>query len=69
MARRERTLRAGLKLPTGLIERTTTASSRASALKGHGFSRADNSPKEPRALAPEGRSSNRKTGRTAGGAR
>ena len=54
--------RAKLKLPLGLIERT------APALKGHGFSPAEKSSKKSRALAPEGLTSGRKVGPTAGGA-
>jgi probable rRNA maturation factor len=55
MARRERQLRAKLRLPQGLIERTEASASRA--LKGHGFSRAVRSLKNTGALAPEGSSS------------
>jgi probable rRNA maturation factor len=65
MAKRERTLRAKLALPLGLIERTAAApkapvrnpSPKAIVFKGHGFSRAEKKPKIARALAPEGRSS------------
>jgi probable rRNA maturation factor len=60
MARRERTLRAQLKLPLGLIERTTEGSPRPRALKGHGFSRAERPSKRRGALAPEGRISGSK---------
>jgi probable rRNA maturation factor len=54
MARRERTLRAQLKLPLGLIERTTSAWHATRGLKGHGFSRAERPSKRHGALAPEG---------------
>lgn len=43
MARRERLLRAKLKLPQGLIERAATPT--AQSLKGHSFRRAANRPK------------------------
>jgi hypothetical protein len=36
-------------------------------LKGHAFSRAEKQPKRHRALAPEGRTSGRKSARKAGG--
>jgi probable rRNA maturation factor len=52
MARRERLLRAKLKLPQGLIERAATP--KALSLKGHGFSRAAMSPRKTPALAAEG---------------
>src|ERR1017187_4219900 len=58
MARRERLLRARLRLPHGLIERTAApmqqAPSKAAALKGHGFSRAKKGTKRIAALAAEG---------------
>jgi probable rRNA maturation factor len=67
MARREHLLRAKLGLPQGLIERAEAqkpsalrpakAPSKATVLKGHGFSRAAKSQKKDRALAPEGCSS------------
>jgi probable rRNA maturation factor len=53
MARRERVLRAKLKLPQGLIERTTVSMS--PSLKGHDFSRATKSSPKASALAAEGR--------------
>jgi probable rRNA maturation factor len=52
MARRERLLRGRLGLPLGLIERAEMPEPRAS--KGHGFSRAAESPKRTAALAAEG---------------
>ena len=52
MAKRERLLRAKLKLPQGLIERASD--SRGPALKGHGFSRAAKGGKKSSALAAEG---------------
>jgi probable rRNA maturation factor len=70
MARRERLLRGKLKLPQGLIERvegsksairkSASISTEATALKGHGFSRAAKSPRKTPALAAEGRSSRKK---------
>lgn len=52
MARREMLLRERLGLPEGLIERSTE--SKSSALKGHAFSRAVNTPKKIAALAAGG---------------
>jgi len=52
MARRERVLRARLRLPLGLIERAEK--SEAQVLKGHDFSRAAKSPQEVPALAAKG---------------
>jgi probable rRNA maturation factor len=52
MARRERVLRAKLRLPLGLIERAGRV--QRAALKGHGFSRAATSPKRRTALAAKG---------------
>jgi probable rRNA maturation factor len=64
MARRERLLRARLGLPQGLIERaaqpgpsarkSATKAPKTAVLKGHGFSRAANSPRRRVALAAEG---------------
>jgi probable rRNA maturation factor len=66
MAKRERLLRAKLNLPLGLIERAAADTARSAVvLKGHGFSRAAKAPEKARALAPEGRTSSRKVGRTA----
>jgi probable rRNA maturation factor len=58
MARRERLLRAKLKLPQGLIERSND--SKRPALKGHGFSRATRIPKKTPVLAAAGRQVARK---------
>ena len=52
MARRERKLRAQLKLPQGLIERATAPAS--PSLKGLGFSRAAKAAPKASALAAEG---------------
>jgi probable rRNA maturation factor len=64
MARRERLLRARLGLPQGLIERaaqpgssvrkSAAKASMTAVLKGHGFSRAANSPRRRVALAAGG---------------
>ena len=59
MARRERKLRAQLKLPQGLIERATASTS--PSLKGHDFSRAAKSPKRVSALAVDGMPRAKKT--------
>jgi probable rRNA maturation factor len=55
MARRERSLRAQLRLPQGLIERAKMPAT--AVLKGHGFNRAVNARKNTRAFDPEGSSS------------
>ncbi len=52
MARRERLLRAKLRLPQGLIERSDSLEKQD--LKGQGFSRAAKNSKKIRASAPEG---------------
>ncbi len=67
MARREQKLRAALRLPQGLIERAAIptltsedSAKKAPALKGHGFSRANQGSRKSAALAAEGTRTSKK---------